>query len=85
MTDACATTAPDNKSYSIKEAAIVIFWLAMGSFAIGVSEFAAMGLLPYFAADLGVSEEIAGHAISAYALGVVVGAPPNNCNSRTLA
>lgn len=75
MTDACATTAPDNKSYSIKEAAIVIFWLAMGSFAIGVSEFAAMGLLPYFAADLGVSEEIAGHAISAYALGVVVGAP----------
>lgn len=34
-----------------------------------------MGLLPYFAADLGISEPQAGHVISAYALGVVVGAP----------
>lgn len=49
--------------------------LALGAFAIGTSEFAAMGLLPYFAADLGISEPQAGHVISAYALGVVVGAP----------
>lgn len=34
-----------------------------------------MSLLPFFAADLGISEPEAGHAISAYALGVVVGAP----------
>ncbi|MDB6179971.1 MFS transporter [Paracoccus fistulariae] len=52
-----------------------ILALALGSFAIGTSEFAAMGLLPYFAADLGISEPQAGHVISAYALGVVVGAP----------
>ncbi|MBU3031828.1 MFS transporter [Paracoccus marinaquae] len=52
-----------------------ILALALGAFAIGTSEFAAMGLLPYFAADLGISEPQAGHVISAYALGVVVGAP----------
>lgn len=33
-----------------------ILALALGAFAIGTSEFAAMGLLPYFAADLGVTE-----------------------------
>lgn len=49
--------------------------LALGAFAIGTSEFAAMGLLPYFAADLGITEPQAGHVISAYALGVVIGAP----------
>lgn len=49
--------------------------LALGAFAIGTSEFAAMGLLPYFADDLGISEPQAGHVISAYALGVVIGAP----------
>jgi len=54
---------------------IAILALALGAFAIGTSEFAAMGLLPIFAADLGVSEPQAGHVISAYALGVVVGAP----------
>ncbi|WP_299904432.1 MFS transporter [uncultured Paracoccus sp.] len=52
-----------------------ILALALGAFAIGTSEFAAMGLLPYFAADLGLTEPEAGHIISAYALGVVIGAP----------
>jgi len=55
--------------------ALVIFALAVGAFAIGTTEFAAMSLLPFFAADLGIDEPAAGHAISAYALGVVVGAP----------
>ncbi len=49
--------------------------LSLGAFAIGTSEFAAMGLLPWFAADLGISDPQAGHVISAYAIGVVVGAP----------
>jgi DHA1 family inner membrane transport protein len=49
--------------------------LAVGGFAIGTTEFATMSLLPYFARDLGISAPTAGHAISAYALGVVVGAP----------
>lgn len=55
--------------------ALVTLALAMGAFAIGTTEFAAMSLVPFFARDLGLSEPEAGHAISAYALGVVVGAP----------
>ena len=55
--------------------AFVILALSMGAFAIGTAEFAAMSLLPFFANDLRISEPMAGHAISAYALGVVVGAP----------
>ncbi|WP_156519238.1 MFS transporter, partial [Rhodococcus sp. EPR-134] len=49
--------------------------LALGGFGIGTTEFVAMGLLPEMASGLGVSEPVAGHVISAYALGVVVGAP----------
>jgi len=54
---------------------LVHFALAVGGFAIGTTEFATMSLLPYFAHDLGISAPTAGHAISAYALGVVLGAP----------
>lgn len=53
----------------------VLLALAVGSFAIGTTEFATMSLLPYFAASLGIDAPTAGHVISAYALGVVVGAP----------
>lgn len=55
--------------------ALVLLALAMGGFAIGTTEFATMSLLPYFAHDLHVDAPTAGHVISAYALGVVVGAP----------
>ncbi|HEY1999977.1 MFS transporter [Paraburkholderia sp.] len=53
----------------------VIFALAMGGFAIGTTEFATMSLLPFFARGLEIDAPTAGHVISAYALGVVVGAP----------
>jgi DHA1 family inner membrane transport protein len=49
--------------------------LSIGAFGIGVTEFAPMGLLPVIASGLGVSIPLAGLLISAYALGVVVGAP----------
>ena len=49
--------------------------LAVGGFGIGTGEFAIMGLLPQVADDLSVSVPYAGHVISAYAIGVVVGAP----------
>lgn len=49
--------------------------LAAGAFGIGVTEFAPMGLLPVIAHDLGVSIPSAGLLISAYALGVMIGAP----------
>ena len=47
----------------------------MGGFAIGTTEFVTMGLLPQIADGVGVSIPTGGHVISAYALGVVVGAP----------
>lgn len=49
--------------------------LAMGGFAIGTTEFVSMGLLPLIAEDFSITEDEAGWIISAYALGVVVGAP----------
>jgi MFS transporter, DHA1 family, inner membrane transport protein len=49
--------------------------LAVGGFGIGTGEFGIMGLLPDVAGDIGVSIPVAGHVISAYALGVVIGAP----------
>src|SRR5256885_1927952 len=55
--------------------ALVHLALAVGGFAIGTTEFATMSLLPYFARDLGIDAPTAGHVISAYALGVVLGAP----------
>ncbi|MQW75946.1 MFS transporter [Nocardioides sp. dk4132] len=47
----------------------------MGGFTIGTTEFVTMGLLPQVADGVGVSIPTAGHTISAYALGVVIGAP----------
>ncbi|MCW4352459.1 MFS transporter [Hoyosella sp. YIM 151337] len=52
-----------------------ILAIMLGSFGIGTTEFVAMGLLPEIAAGIGVTEPAAGHTISAYAFGVVVGAP----------
>ncbi|WP_328294410.1 MFS transporter [Kineococcus sp. NBC_00420] len=54
---------------------IAILALAVGAFGIGTTEFVAMGLLPQMAATFGVSIAGAGWLITAYALGVVVGAP----------
>ena len=54
---------------------LAVLALALGGFGIGTNEFVAMGLLPEIAAGLHISEPTAGHMISAYALGVVIGAP----------
>jgi MFS transporter, DHA1 family, inner membrane transport protein len=49
--------------------------LAIGAFGIGTTEFVVMGMLPEIADDLGVSVSAVGLLISAYAVGVVIGAP----------
>ena len=54
---------------------LVLLALAVGGFAIGTTEFATMSLLPYMSRGLDIDEPTAGHVISAYALGVVLGAP----------
>ena len=77
MTDQTAEIGQPAAGTADKEisARAVLVALAMGGFAIGTTEFAAMALVPNFAADLGVTEARAADAISGYALGVVVGAP----------
>ncbi|WCZ37252.1 MFS transporter [Corynebacterium heidelbergense] len=54
---------------------ITMIAMALGGFGIGTTEFVAMGLLNFIADDMGLSEDKAGNIISAYALGVVIGAP----------
>jgi MFS transporter, DHA1 family, inner membrane transport protein len=54
---------------------LAIVALALGGFAIGTTEFVTMGLLPEIARGIGETIPRTGHVISAYALGVVVGAP----------
>lgn len=49
--------------------------LAIGAFGIGTTEFSPMGLLPVIAQGVDVSIPAAGMLISAYAIGVMVGAP----------
>ena len=68
---------------------LAVLALALGGFGIGTTEFVAMGLLPDIAASLDITEPTAGHVISAYALGVVIGAPLIAClaarmNRKTL-
>ena len=60
---------------ALRQARFAELALAIGAFAIGTGEFAAMGFLPSVADGLGVTIPEAGRSISAYALGVVVGAP----------
>lgn len=52
-----------------------LFALALGTFALGITEFLTMGILSDLAESLDVSIPMAGHLISAYAAGVCVGAP----------
>ena len=54
---------------------LAIYALMIGAFGIGTTEFVIMGILPQIGKDLGVSLSSAGLLISAYALGVAVGAP----------
>ncbi|KQR20786.1 arabinose ABC transporter permease [Agreia sp. Leaf335] len=70
--------------YSPRRRWFALLALALGGFGIGVTEFVSMGLLPNIAQDLlptlyasnsADANATAGHLISAYALGVVVGAP----------
>lgn len=55
--------------------ALVIVALALGGFSIGTTEFVTMGLLQEIADGIGETIPRTGHIISAYAFGVVVGAP----------
>nr|WP_159464158.1 MFS transporter AraJ [Scandinavium goeteborgense] len=53
----------------------VILSLALGTFGLGMAEFGIMGVLTELASNVGISIPMAGHMISWYAFGVVIGAP----------
>jgi DHA1 family inner membrane transport protein len=52
-----------------------LFALAVGTFAVGTTEFVIVGLLPEISSNLSVSLSTAGLLVSGYALGVTIGAP----------
>ncbi|MFD3516087.1 Cmx/CmrA family chloramphenicol efflux MFS transporter [Streptomyces sp. NPDC058657] len=54
---------------------LAVYMLGLAVFALGTSEFMLSGLLPPIAADLDVSIPQAGLLISAFAIGMVIGAP----------
>jgi DHA1 family inner membrane transport protein len=68
-------SGPADGSVTTRHFTLAVLALAMGGFAIGTTEFVTMGLLPQIARGVGASIPSTGHVISAYALGVVVGAP----------
>ena len=65
----------DLPSVTARHFGLAVLALAMGGFAIGTTEFVTMGLLPQISSGVDVSIPTGGHVISAYAVGVVVGAP----------
>jgi len=52
-----------------------VFALALGAFAISTTEFVILGLLLNVAQDFGITTSDAGFLVTAYAIGVVIGAP----------
>src|SRR3954451_7961025 len=63
------------RNLSRLQVALALIALATGGFGIGTTEFVTMGLLPDIARGINESIPTTGHIITAYALGVVVGAP----------
>ncbi|MGZ4565776.1 MAG: MFS transporter [Blastococcus sp.] len=70
-----ASLTTERPPLSTRRMVIAIGALAVGGFAIGTTEFVTMGVLPDIAKGVGVDIPTAGHVISVYALGVVIGAP----------
>lgn len=75
MSNTSPSLLPTSSTKPSSDFFIALLAIGLGSFAIGVGEFVPMGLLPEISQALSISIPQAGHAISAYALGVVIGAP----------
>jgi MFS transporter, DHA1 family, inner membrane transport protein len=65
----------DSRVGTSRHVGLALLALATGGFAIGTTEFVTMGLLPQIADGVHIDIPTAGHIVSAYAIGVVVGAP----------
>lgn len=85
----CASVARHADGDKTTSTSLPLLALALGSFCIGTSEFASMGVLQLFSSDLGLSLPTATNVITAYAFGVMIGAPlvtlaASRLNRRTL-
>jgi DHA1 family inner membrane transport protein len=69
------TLLETSRAASTKHLTLALLALALGGFAIGTTEFMTMGLLEEIADGIHRSNATTGHIITAYAFGVVVGAP----------
>jgi MFS transporter, DHA1 family, inner membrane transport protein len=74
-TEVTSTRTAADGAAGARHVALAITVLALGGFAIGTTEFVTMGLLPEIARGIHESIPTTGHVITAYAFGVVVGAP----------
>ncbi|MDR7316469.1 MFS transporter [Brevibacillus nitrificans] len=75
MTTGSVAQRSDDTAASSKRSTIALYALTLGAFAIGMTEFIIMGLLPEVAVNLHVSIPMAGLLITGYALGEAIGAP----------
>ncbi|SON55607.1 Inner membrane transport protein YdhP [Hartmannibacter diazotrophicus] len=75
VTDETLQQDDNATSPGIKRGGMTLLALAFGTFCIGTTEFASMGIIQLFSHTLEVDLPTATHAITAYAIGVVVGAP----------
>ena len=73
--DVDAVEAEVGPTVQARHFGLAVVALAVGGFTIGTTEFVTMGVLPQIADGVDVSIPVAGRVISAYALGVVIGAP----------
>ena len=64
-----------NDARQLSRKTLTLLTLALGTFCIGTSEFASMGIIQLFSAELRLDISTATHAIEAYAFGVVLGGP----------
>jgi DHA1 family inner membrane transport protein len=79
-----SATAHCTDARQLHRRTLTLLALALGTFCIGTSEFASMGMLQLFAASLGLDIPAATHAIEAYAFGVVLGGPVVTIVAATL-
>lgn len=59
----------------MKKSNLILFLIAINAFAIGLTEFISVGLIPMFVTDFGISEQTASLSVTLYAAGVIIGAP----------
>ncbi len=59
----------------MKKSNLILLLIAINAFAIGLTEFISVGLIPMFVKDFNISESTAGLSVTMYAVGVIIGAP----------